>query len=283
MNAALLAAVVLGESFKNILKKAYNQRTHGRGTYVCGGLISLFAALFFLPGLGGKEGFGAVAPWSLAFAMCYTVAVLFGIRAILYGSLSLSALVSSYSLLLPTLYGLIFLGDPVRWSLLPGICLLAASLLLIYFDRNDARITPHWGFCVFLAFIGNGMCSVVQKKQQLVFEGRYKNEFMLTALLLSSAALWGMALWKEAGEILLSIRKGGICAVSCGLLVGMVNLLVMILNGRLAASVLFPTVVAGGVVVVTLASRLVYGEYLTRRQICGIALGVLSVVLLSIS
>ena len=41
-----------------------------------------------------------------------------------------------------------------------------------------------------LLFIGNGSCSAVQKLQQSVFKGEYKNEFMFLALVLVFTTLF---------------------------------------------------------------------------------------------
>ena len=51
------------------------------------------------------------------------------------------------------------------------------------------KITWKWILYVLLAFLGNGACSTVQVLQQRTFAGAYKNELMIMALLIVSAAI----------------------------------------------------------------------------------------------
>jgi drug/metabolite transporter (DMT)-like permease len=84
--------------------------------------------------------------------------------------LSLTSLFISYSLLLPTFYGLIFLGDKVSIFFAPAIILLVTSLFLINKRSDKKQINPKWIFYVVLATVGNGFCSVIQKMQQMVVQ-----------------------------------------------------------------------------------------------------------------
>ena len=47
-----------------------------------------------------------------------------------------------------------------------------------------------WIIYSLLAFLGNGFCSVIQKIQQMNFDGLYKSEFMIVTLLLLSAFIY---------------------------------------------------------------------------------------------
>ena len=128
---------------------------------------------------------GVILPYSIAFGASYGAAVVFSFLSILTGPLSLSVLISSYSLMVPTFYGLIFLNEDVSFLFYIGLALLAVSLFLINYKpkvkdttESGAKITPLWLLFVFLGFLGNGICSTVQVVQQRAFNGEYKNEFM---------------------------------------------------------------------------------------------------------
>ncbi len=63
---------------------------------------------------------------------------------------------------------------------------------------------------------------------------------------------------------------------------GLVNLLVLYLNGRMSASILFPLISGGSMVLILLWSLLVRKERFSARQTVGFLLGILSIVLLNL-
>lgn len=280
----LLFLVVLCVSAQQVTQKAYNGKAN-RGGFTFSALSALFAALFFLAtSLGHLEFRPEVIPYSLLFALSYGTAMIGIFFAIKTGPLSLSSLLLSYSLIIPTLYGLFFLGDEVDALLIAGLAVLAVSLFLVNYERKseEKRITLRWILFVLLAFFGNGFCSVVQKIQQDRFEGAYKNEFMIPALLIVFLTFAVFALFTERERILPSVKGGWFWSLACGICNGLANLLVMLLTATLPASVMFPLISAGGIVLSYLVARFLYREKLNVLQNIGVLLGVAAVVLLNL-
>ncbi len=282
MNAALLISIILGVSAQNIIKKPYTQKCNSKGAFIFGALSSFAAMLFFVITAGGFEWNSGVLPYSLGFAISYAMAVVFSVLATACGPLSLTALVISFSLMIPTFYGLIFLHDERSVGLIPGLILLAVSLVFINIKSDSVKITPKWLIFVFLAFVGNGMCSTVQKMQQDAFDGAYKNELMILALAMVSVGLFIISLFCETKDIKRCVKFGWYFALPCGVMNGVVNLFVMLLSARMPVSLMFPLVSAGGIVITYFVSRFIYKEKLTKLQLVGFVLGVGSVILLNI-
>jgi drug/metabolite transporter (DMT)-like permease len=224
----------------------------------------------------------AFIPYSLGFAAAYATGTVFFILAISCGPLSISSLMTSYSLIIPTLYGLVFLRDPISIGLIPGIILLLISLFLINVKNEKVNISLKWVIYITLAFIGNGMCTVVQKMEQIRFEGKYKNEFMIVALITVAIFMTIMALIKERKSFKTNAKLAVLPAAASGLLNGTVNLFVMILSGSMPASLMFPLISAGGIILTFFVSTFLYKERLSPMQIIGVCVGVVSVVLLNI-
>ena len=115
------------------------------GSFSFSGARCIFAAvLFLIVGLiSGMKFTLDFLPYSLAFAVAYTCAILFFFLAISEGSLSLTTLITSYSLILPTLYGILFLNDKVSSLLIIGLILLVISLTLVNFEnKNENKKSP---------------------------------------------------------------------------------------------------------------------------------------------
>jgi len=154
MNYLLLSLIILCQSVQNIAKKSYNLKESG-GAYSFSAGSALAALLvFFLTSFGQLTFTADNVKWAVAFAAAYGISVVASMYAIRLGPLSLTSLLVSCSLIIPTFVGLIFLGEPVSEWLVIGIVLLLASLVLVNYEKktSERKITLKWGLCVLAAF-----------------------------------------------------------------------------------------------------------------------------------
>ena len=286
VNGILLALIVVFVSVQQVTKKAFSNRYSG-GAMTFSAASCVAALIVFLVTADGKLTFTwDFVGYSLAFAGSYCFALVFGLLAIKVGPLSLTSLLTSFSLLIPTFYGIVALNEQTSMLLYLGLALLLAALVLINFEKKgeEKKITLRWVVYILLGFVGNGMCSTVQKIQQINQAGLYKSEFMIVALGISIVAVGVIALVTERKQMVPAIKKGAACFIPCGLANGIVNFLVIYLSapGRMAASVMFPVISGGGIVLTFLISLFVYKEKLSKWQLIGSGLGLISVVLLNL-
>ncbi len=281
MDYLMLSAVVLFIPLQDVIKKPFTVRFCGKGVYLFNAIISLVALTLFAVISGGFKWNIGYLPYSIGFAASYMAANIFTLLCLTCGAVSLTSLVNKYSLLVPTFYGML-LGESVSALLIAGIALLAVSLFLINKPQKDGKISVKWLIFVALAFIGNGMCSVTQKMCQQAFGSEYSNEFMMVALALSFVASLSLGVATSRKDTLAHLKYGVIPAGVCGILNGAVNLFVMILNGIFPASMMFPLISAGGIIIVYFLSKWLYKEQLSRLQTVGLLVGIASVVLLNL-
>ncbi len=278
----VVTAVLL--SLQNISRKQYNVKYNPSNAYLFSGVTSLFALLYFAVLSIGTFSFDAdVLPYSLGFGLSHGAASLGLFLALKYGSLSITMLFSSYSLIIPTLYGILVLGEKLKIVGYIGIVLLFISIFLVNKkdDGEKNRYEFKWFVFLVLTFVGNGMCSTVQKMQQLKFGGEYKNEFMIVALAISTtiifvASLCDIKSFKK--ELVSCIPLGAFTGLSNGI----TNHLVMILTGLIPTAIFFPIISASGIVLGFVLAVTLYKERLSNLQLVGYAIGVVSVVLLNI-
>lgn len=282
MSIFYLILIIAGVSGQNITKKMYTEKAKKGGAYLFSACTAICSMLFFIVTLKDFTWDNAIIPYSIAFAVSFAVANLFGVLAIANGPLSLSSLMISYSLMIPTFYGIFFLKEPVSICFLIGLGLLIVSLFLVNKKRPDRPITFKWILFVFLSLVGNGLCSTFQKMQQTRFNGAYKNEFMILALAIVSCILVTAALITEKDNLKYNLRNARFTAPTCGIMNGLTNMLVMILSGLMPVSLMFPLISTGGIIVTYLVSKFFYKEKLTKMQFAGFLIGVVSIVFLSI-
>jgi len=284
VNYILLLLITLGTVFQSLARKEYNTKT-GNCAFTFSAASVLFALLFFLFCIKGKFSITMESFWyAVGFAVAYMVTCVSLHYAIQTGPLSLTTLFSSYSLLIPTLYGLLKCNEKVSFVLLIGIVLLMVSIFFVNIEEEgEKRITVKWVFYALLTFLGNGSCSVLQKMQQSASGGLYGNEFMVVALTVSLIGMSVFALIVEGENIRENLKKGIVEYAVCGLSNAVANFLVLFLVTRLPASVMFPVISAGGIVITTLLSIFRYHEKLSVFQHIGILLGAGSVIFLNLT
>ncbi len=280
-----ILAVAIALMFQNVLKQIFGNRSQN-GTILFSAMVSVFALLFFLA-VNREWTFDVrILPYALGFGICYLFATVFAVLAMASGSLAKTSLILSYSLLLPGFYGILFLNESVSAFLVIGLCLLAVSLLLINYqnEQTTQRISWRWILYVVLMFFGNGLCSVVQKSEQLRLGESGQNLFMIFALAFCTLMLAVVSLFfkSERTNLLPTLKNGWWLAGLCGILNGLVNYLVLYLNPRVPSSVLFPLVSGGSMIFILLWSLLVKKERFTVRQIVGFIIGIASIVMLNI-
>lgn len=292
MQYLYLVTVILLITAQTVSNKQYGIKAKKTNDFLFAAIVALTAMIFFVASSGGKLQFSAaVLPYSIAFAVSYACGLVGQFLAIKWGQMSITLLVISYSLLIPAMYGIIALGDKLSILGVIGLVLLAISLLLISKvlegKKGETAVTEKkkvslkWLIALAVGFVGNGMCSTIQKMQQSALEGGYKSEFMIIALAISAVALVIAALINKEDIRVSPLPCVGF-AVITGVANGIVNLLVMVLTGMMNNSILFPSISAGGIVLGFILAIFLYKEKLSPLQIVGYVIGTASVVLLNI-
>ena len=278
MNFLLLASIISGMLFQSVSRKNCNS-----GAFTFSFVCALFSALFFVLTASFKLKFNiSLFPYVIAFALSFSMAIVGIFFAIKSGSLSLSSLASSYSLIIPCIYGLIFLKETSSAFLYASFLFLFLSFTLINVKKGDNKITALWVIYALMVFLGNGFCATIQKMQQVAFNEAYKNEFMSLSLLLVSVFMLFFVLFREKNIFIASVKEDFLWMVGCGLTNGAVNLFTMILAGKMATSIMFPLISAGGIIATWIVSRFFYRERLTIYQNIGLLLGIAAVIFLNL-
>lgn len=289
MEYAALIVSALGVTIQNILKQVFNEK--GKGSPFFFSAITSFVAMAFFVATNTDWYYSAelIFP-SVAFAVTYAAATVFPVFALLHGPLAKTTLINSFSLLIPTLYGIIIQGrnnaEAASPILIAGIILLFCSLFLVNYQKKDeGKITLKWVIFVVIAFLGNGLCSTVQTVKKDYYGNAGNSMFMIVALGMASFILLCAAvIMKEQRKYIgFTVKKGGIIALSCGLANGLTNLLTLFLNAsNVPASIIFPIISGGGLVLVFFYAVFVKKEKFTAVQYVGYGIGIAALVLMNI-
>ena len=239
----ILVMAVSFSVFQVVTKKLYGEED-STNVYMFN-LISILASfIIFLIISRGKFTYnGKTMMYAVYYGITYISALVFSLLAIENGSLALSTLIMSYSLIIPALYGVMFLGEKPTVFAVAGILLLVISLYMTNKAEKTNGISATWIVYAALSFVCNGACATLQKIQQVAYRGKYISEFMLTGLLAAAViAILTIFYRKKSWKISKSgIRYGAIT----GFLNGMGNLFIMMLASSVPAVILFSSVILG--------------------------------------
>ena len=210
--------------------------------------------------------------------------------AVQRGDLSITGLLSSLSLIVTTLLSIFFLNGKPTISFIIGCFVLVVAMVLInvQFGKKKEQAVKKkfdilWLVLSLLALFANGVSSFLVAKQENVFNGAYNNEIMIIAFGMSSVISLMISLFFEKGE---KIKNGSQSALLwgtlCGLSLGIMNVFVLLSVTKVHASIVFPVISGGSMMLIFLASLLFFQEKYRPTQYVGFILSVVSLVLLSL-
>ncbi len=249
------------------------------GTFA--GLVTLALAGFRFAPSPVTLGLGALNALML---LTYTTAMIQAGRCGSYSFQMISVLFGG--ILVPMLCGALFLGESLTAFQVAAVALMLTSLVLMNLKGlslrgNSARFLL---WCLAL-FLSNGFYGVIMNLQQARMNGAQRNE-MIVLTFFGMAALYAVIQLARNPKALkagfhMSKKPALILLVCCTVATAAVHLMLYLLT-KVDETVLY-TIENGAVLILSvLYSRFLFHERLNRVQLAGIALAVISIVMLSL-
>ncbi len=224
--------------------------------------------------------------YSLLFGAFFTVCRIGTINALKTGPVALTSLFMQLSLIFATVWGFIFWDAAVTVFAIVGLVLVVVSLFLCLYKgkrSNGEKMNLKWLFFAVLMLFGNAGCTIVQRMQQTAFQGQHGALLMLGAMTISLIANFVIYVTGDKSETKIILKKSWCFPVAAGACNVALNLFVMLLAvSSLSPSLIYPVISIGGLIVSILFSVLVFKEKLRWWQWVGVALGCVSVGILSV-
>lgn len=265
----LLATLLLAINFT--ITKLYQKKS---GTAATAGLYfsaacGLFTAVIFFAVNGFRFSFSPFsALMALGMALCVLTYTVIGFRILKEGNMATYTLfLMSGGMVLPYLYGLIFLNEPFSWLRMAGLAGILFAIVLM--NLGSTRLSKSQLFLCAAVFIINGFTSIVTKAHQIdtVHGAVDTSGFVVLAgiaqFLLSSVAL--LFARKKERVALPSVKM--LPLVLCSAAVSGVSSLLQLGGAKnLPATVLYPFITGGTIIFSTLAGMLCFREKVSLRQ-----------------
>ena len=246
--------------------------------------------LMFLPTLFD----GPIHPHTLAFgAVVGALSVLFQfsyLKAFSTGRVTLTVIVNNFSMLIPMVYSIIFLGEGFGYIKLIATVLAAVSFFLVVKkDKNekdiDKKVKIKWFIYTMLLFFSGGICSAIQKAYAVKIEEIQVFEFVAIAYFCAavlSLALFGFERVVHRDQKVEASGKMVLFAALVGLSLGLFQCVNTYAPSIIDGTVLYPAYNSGVSVLIAIIGATVFKERLTVKQYIGSAIGILAVILLCV-
>lgn len=272
----IIATVLLALDFA--LQKKYQA---GEGADISAGLKfnalnGLFTALIFFALSGFKAEFSLFS-FVLAFLMA-----LFGILYVILGFKILkvngmavySLFLMSGGMLLPYLFGVLFLNEPLTALRIIGTLIILLAVILS--NKTKFKLKVSFFLLCLSVFILNGFVSIISKCHQI---NTTFNPVSSTAFVMYSGIgkfIFGcvaLPFCKEKTKFMPFCSKNTVFIVIGSALIGGISYMLQLIGAKeLPATVLYPIVSGGSIIFSALSGKVFFKEKLSSYQLISIAL-----------
>lgn len=288
MGMLLILICLIMHQAESIVVKEYGKK-YGKGGMFFNGAICMFAFIYFsVSEVFSKEymfyfpkelwGYGIVS------GLCYATGFYTMYAALKTGSFGLTRLLSSFGTIIPIVYGIAFLNEqPARFTYF-SVVLILVSVVLMNFDNisGKSKISFKWLLCVVGTVLANAGIMIISKSQQLVFDTKCSNEFLMISYALATSFLLLFGFFYERSQFKEIAKKGTVYGIMAGAFNGVNNVTALAAYLFIPISVVSPLRTALSLVVSFLLSVLLYKERFTTKQIISVLLGIIAVVLINL-
>lgn len=240
-----------------------------------------------------------VAYGILFFGSCFC-----GFRAMSRGPLGITSSLVAFSLVIPCVFGAVFLEETIGIFDVIGFVLVAAAIIMMnkkkhatshhgtssYHEdvkkgENEPKFKKGWWIYVLGTIVCDGLHATIKTLHQTSYPRMYRYEFMCIGMLVGSVAFIFLMcknrrIIKERGK-----ERGIKCAVYgviAGIANGVYNYLVLYLAGSESAMALFPIVSVATIAVGLLSGWIIFKEHLNKMQICGVLTAAIAIFFIKI-
>lgn len=258
---------------------------YGTYSYTLAGLIAFVMLLF-----DGMSGFSLPAVGISALgAVSLAVSLFCSIEALKSGVMVLAAMAGSAGLLLPCIAGIFMFNEPMKPMQFIGIALLIFSgwLLIGYSKEQTGSFTPRTLLLLIGSMLSNGSVMLAQK-----MFSKYLPDTSVSIFSFLTFGLIGIGMFIGLVPSLLSQNgRAKIAAVPKPVfLYGTISSIILLAINQLAtlagrnvpSAIMFPINDGGATIITAITAAIFFKEKLTVRSVCGLILGIGSLIVINL-
>lgn len=292
MDIFLLALSALGSVIKNLISRAGGASFNGLRRLGRTNFITATVTLIFLCFFGFDINIVKANPalfllLAALYAIFTSFSQIFFVMAVERGSVAITTLITSTAFLIPTFFSVIFYNEKLTYIRLIGIALLLLCVFLV----TDKPTKTNGGIAFLLFVLGAALMSGAVGILQRVYVMNYPaegglNEYLFVSFLIMAViALFQWMLCERKTKHLLPKEKSRYAFVlpsfvmaACLAYAHKVNLY---LSSVLPSTLFFPVINVSVICLTAVGAIIFFREKFSKRKICGLALSVIAILIVS--
>jgi len=238
--------------------------------------ISVYAVCILIFGILTLNGIVSLYTVLLGilFGVVTALSNLYKMLALSKGPMHITLLITTSSMIIPTLSG-IFFGEKFSFLKLLVVFVLIYFIYLSIGKSKDSKINKVWCLYCLLAFILIGSIGIIQKIHQTSSHKSEISAFLFVSFFIS-LIISGLRVKDKKN---FKVKKNLIpLAMICGVCTFTMNFLNLKLSGLLPSQLFFPLVNGSAIVLSSAMSVVLFKEHLSKRQTIGLVGGILSLI-----
>ena len=209
------------------------------------------------------------------FGVVTALGNLFKMLSLSCGPMNVTLLLTTSSMIIPTLSG-VFFGEKFSISKLCVVFVLIFFVYLSIGKNDDAKINKKWLLFSGLAFVFQGAVGVIQKVHQTSSHKSEVSGFLFISFI---CAIVFCVLRSKKSDTKINLGKMTlVIGLICGLCTFTMNFLNLKLSGLIPSQLFFPLVNGSAIVMSSIMSVILFKEKLTKKQTIGLVGGILSLI-----
>ena len=239
--------------------------------------ITVYSVCFLLFGLLllKEEISGFTVLLGFLFGVVTALSNLFKMLSLSTGPMNITLLVTTSSMIIPTMSG-IFFGETFSLAKLCIVLLLIGFIYLSVSKQKHTKASKKWLLFCILAFLFQGAIGVIQKIHQT---STYKTEVSGFLFIAFVCAILFCVFRSRGSEAKISLdKKAVLIGLICGGCTFGMNYINLKLSGILPSQLFFPLINGSAIVLSSIASVIIFKERLSKKQAIGLIGGIISLI-----
>lgn len=242
--------------------------------------LAVFVAIFFL-----KE-MPAVTTIMVAMAngLLNVIFQVSYIMAFNVGPVAITGTIIYFNMLLPLLFGIVYLNEPVTVFKVTGILMILIAFILLSKKEKDKKFSFKWLALIMCAFITAGSGTVLQSLFKTLPSAHQRNEYLVVNYTFAAIVCFVVAmLMKKKDKTKMEINRYTILGpIAIGVVLGIYQVLTMYGLAIMDVSIFYPIMSALSVIFLLITGIFVFKERPTVTQYIGVGIGVIAVILVNL-
>lgn len=211
----------------------------------------------------------------LLFGVVTALSNFYKMNALSNGPMHITLLVTTSSMIIPTMSGMFF-GETFSLAKLSIVFVLIVFIYLSVQKSDDTKINKKWFLFCLLAFLFQGTVGALQKIHQSSIHKSEVSGFLFISFI---CAIVFCILRNKGFDKTISLSKQTIfIGLICGGCTFGMNYINLKLSGILPSQLFFPLVNGSAIVLSSIMSVILFKEKLSKRQTIGLVGGIISLI-----